>query len=285
MRTLFMIRSVALTESKILFRSVLYKIFLVFIAVPGTLILLLSRNQHSCTAIPAAFPYTTLWTLSPFFAVFALFAAEESVARERKEDSTPMLFARPVGNMEYVLGKALGVWLALMAAVGLFLVMIAVFGFVFAGVPPTFAGYVTVPLLMCGPSFAVLIGIAYAVAAVVGSRAARLCILLAVFWWVTFHVGSSFHAMFDYAGYHVPLLYSDFTGFGDVAGIAIHRGMWVSRGLRSWSSPYRGCAASQIRVRNGIWQSRGRWCASRARRRSGMPASRTSPTARRSVTA
>ncbi len=117
-----------------------------------------------------------------------------------------MLFARPVGIVEYMLGKALGVWLALMARLGLFLVLIAVFGFVFAGVSPTFAGYVLIPLLMCGTSFAVLIGLAYAVAAVVGSRAARLGILLEVFWGVTFHVGSSFHAMFDYAGYHVPLL-------------------------------------------------------------------------------
>ncbi|MFH1943198.1 MAG: hypothetical protein ABIL68_13925, partial [bacterium] len=46
-----------------------------------------------------------------------------------------------------------------------------------------------------------------------------------------FFLGNKFHHLFDYMAFKVPLVYSDFVGFGNVREILIHRGIYLFLGL------------------------------------------------------
>ncbi len=230
MLSLFRLWSVAVYEAKQVARSKLFKVFLASSLLPGGIYLGSITSMHQYTALPSAFFSVFLYFFFPFLGAFTLFAAEESLDRERRTDSAPMIRVRPFRNWEYGMGKALGVFLAMLGGVFAFLFVMGVLGLVFRGVSPAPSGILLVPLLMAAPAIATLVGAAFLVSTLVRSRAVTLTMLAGMFVWITFPVGNSWHGLLDYAALRMPLLYSDFTGFGDLRALLLHRGAWLLAG-------------------------------------------------------
>ena len=66
---------------------------------------------------------------------------------------------------------------------------------------------------------------------IVKNQAVTFILLLGYISLTIFYLGGKYYNIFDYTGFHVPMLYSDFIGFGDIKILILHRGMYVLLGF------------------------------------------------------
>ena len=66
---------------------------------------------------------------------------------------------------------------------------------------------------------------------IIRNQAVTLIILLGYIAVTLFFLAKKFHYIWDYLAFNVPLMYSDFIGFGDLNTILIHRGIYFLLGL------------------------------------------------------
>ncbi len=227
MLPLFRIWAVALYEMKSLARSTLFKVFLTLIALP---VLLLFKTYSSDDLISHTI-IAILYLLSPFVTVFPLFLAADSLIRNRVAGISETLYARPQSNLEFLFGKALGVFLVIFTGIAALLCFLAILTGVFQHTSFSLPGFLCIIPLMIAPTLATLIGTAFFFAALVRNKALTVTVLSAGFLAVTFFTGSYGYGLSDYAALRFPLMYSDFTGFGDVPSILEHRGAWLLAGI------------------------------------------------------
>ena len=121
------IRTVALYEIKTLMRSWFFRIFslLAFgILVFLNTVFFASQQTSIWTlrAIPSSIPYMNLLLLNIVQAVIGIFMASDFLKYDRKLDTTEVIYVRSMTNVDYVLGKSLGIFL-----VFLFLNMLVLF--------------------------------------------------------------------------------------------------------------------------------------------------------------
>ena len=229
MLPLFRIWSVALYEMKALMRSVLYKVFLVSFALPAFLFI---KAYDSITdALFSHVTFAVLFIFSPFIAAFTLFIACDTLTREQIADGSGMIHARPQTNTEYLFGKAIAVFLVILAGIEAFLITFAILTSIFLHPSFSVAGFILTTLLMTVPTVTILIGTAFLFTGIVRNTAFAVTFLSAGFMAVTFFAGSYWYGLSDYAALRVPLMYSDFTGPGDISSILEHRGVWFLTGI------------------------------------------------------
>ncbi|MCD6347510.1 MAG: ABC transporter permease, partial [Bacteroidales bacterium] len=108
------IRTVARFEMKTLFRSWFFRIFSVL-----TLFMLLGTNIQMLTdngnvnfvvrSITSNIPYMNMAFLNIAQALLAIFLASDFLKRDKKLDTTEVIYTRSMTNWEYVWGKTLGI--------------------------------------------------------------------------------------------------------------------------------------------------------------------------------
>ena len=114
MISLHNIFSIAKYERKTLFRSWFFRIFSIL-----SLLILFGLNfglvieggggeSWAIRAIPSAIPYFNLLILNVAQAVIAVFLASDFLKRDKKLDTTEVIYMRSMTNGEYVIGKTLG---------------------------------------------------------------------------------------------------------------------------------------------------------------------------------
>ena len=59
-------------------------------------------------ALPANIPYVNLLLLNVVQAIIAIFLASDFLKRDKKLDTTDVIYVRPMTNGEYVMGKTIG---------------------------------------------------------------------------------------------------------------------------------------------------------------------------------
>ena len=112
MTSFFYIRSIAKFEATTLIRSWFFRIFATasilvlffFNLVLGTEI----EREWDFLAIAAGRPYASIFMLNIAQAIIAVFLASEFLQRDKKLDTTDVIYIRSMTNGEYVLGKTLG---------------------------------------------------------------------------------------------------------------------------------------------------------------------------------
>ena len=229
MLPLFRIWAVALYEMKALVRSILFRVFLVSLAIPAYYAV--EFHYYMWTGISSLFLLNILTIYFPYFAVFVLFVATDMMMRERKTDTYGMLHARPLSNSEYLLGKAFGVFLAMAGGIEAFIIVLGIVAQVFWGAYLSAATYLIIPIMLLAPMLATLIGAAFLFTTIVRNMAFTMTFLGAGFLGVNFFLVTAWYGLFDYSALGSPLLFSDFTGFGNMASILEQRGMWLVAGL------------------------------------------------------
>ena len=125
------IRTIAKYERKILMRSWFFRIFSIF-----SLFVLFVFNMGEISevgdtewgyrAVPSAMPYANLFLLNLAQAIIAIFLSSEFIKRDRKQDTTEVIYVRSMSNGAYLLGKTwsiLSIFLIInVAALGLGLI-------------------------------------------------------------------------------------------------------------------------------------------------------------------
>ena len=146
MLSLHNIWNVGRIETKTLLRSWFFRIFSLL-----ALVILFFFNMGIFTSvgnspwmfrgIPASMPYVNLLMLNIVQAAIAVFLASDFLKRDKKLDTTEVIYMRSMTNVDYVLGKTLGILLVFMTLNVVVLLMTFIFNFFFADIPVNLITY------------------------------------------------------------------------------------------------------------------------------------------------
>ncbi|MEA1997068.1 MAG: xanthan lyase, partial [Gemmatimonadota bacterium] len=229
------ILTIARFEALILFRSWFFRIFsliaLILLGLINYVIFVRLEAPWMYKGLPACIPYLNLLLLNVVQAVIAVFMASDFLKYDRKLDTTDVVYMRSITNADYVLGKILGL-LGVFAGLNLMvLIMALVFNVFFADLPVVPAAYLLYPLLISLPTLVFIFGLTFLLMVIVRNQALTFIILLGYIASTIFYLSGKFNNLFDYMAFQVPLMYSDFVGFGDLTPVLIHRGIYFLAGV------------------------------------------------------
>ena len=235
MLSFFKIWTVAYYEIKTLMRSWFFRIFSLL---TFTILVLLNVSLFSTRfspwilrGVPSSIPYLNLMFLNIVQAIIGIFMASDFLKYDKKLDSTEVIYMRSMTNADYVLGKSLGVFVLFFILNVLILIVALVFNVFFADVQVVLSSYLYYPLLISMPTLVFVFGLSFFCMVLIRSQAVTFIILLGYIASTLFFLGHKFHYLFDYMAINVPLMYSDFIGFGNIYTILIHRGIYLFLGL------------------------------------------------------
>ncbi len=213
---------IATYEAKVLLRSWGFRIFVLL----GLLILGLLTAGIAAPSFAFPYYFRSLSGSIPLFSfklfnvyqgIIVVFMATEFFKRDRRTDSTQVIFSRSFSNTSYLLGKFFGV-------MGLFILMNFLVGVITALIhlfvsetPLSIQAYFLYFLALTLPTLVFLIGLAFVLAVVIRSQAAVILIGLAISSLSLVVLGSKAYFILDIFGFHTPLMYSDFIGMSNNA--------------------------------------------------------------------
>ncbi len=247
--------NVATYESKTLFRSWFFRIFAIM-----ALLILFGTNmglfgghddvQWTFRAIAANLPYINVLFINVAQAIIAVFLASDFLKRDKKLDTTEVIYARPITNGEYVVGKTLGILALFVGLVLLTLAMTLIFNLIRKDVPVEWLAYLYYPLLITIPTLIFILGLAFFMMILFRSQAVTFLVLLGYIGLTLFYFQDKLYGTLDYMAFNLPMVYSDFIGFANPRLILLHRLAYLLLGT--------GFIFATIRFLNRLPQT-GRW--------------------------
>ncbi|MFC1490029.1 M1 family aminopeptidase [Candidatus Latescibacterota bacterium] len=230
------ILAVALYEFKTLRRSWLFRIF-AFLSIAVIILLNIVLYVYSETSywslrgIPSSIPYMNLLVLNVIQGIIGIFVATEFFKNDKLHDFTESVYTRSMTNADYLIGKTLGICGLFLFLNVCVLIISSVFNIVFIDdVPFIIKSYVYYPIIISIPTLIYIFGLSLFLMVVIKSQALTILILLGYSICSLIVLGGNYHQLFDYSAFNLPLMSSDFIGFGNIGTILIQRGMYLLMG-------------------------------------------------------
>ncbi len=231
------ITTVAYYEMKTLWRSWFFRIF-AGIAVAALTFVNIAFFTTAFDTTPRVFralasfvPYKNLLFLNIVQAVIAIYLASDFLRRDKKLNTTEVVYMRSLTNGDYVFGKTLGLVTIFILLNLVILGIAAIINGVFSSTPLFPAGYLYYLLLMSLPTVIFITGLAYLLMLVFRNQAVASIILLGFFGVSLLFLKYKVYALFDSLAFYLPLVYSDFVGFSHVNVLIYQRLFYVLVGL------------------------------------------------------
>lgn len=249
------ILSVAKYELKTLYRSWFFRLFsiiaIVFLfGISMGMYVDHSGAQWSTRAIAANLPYINVLFINVAQAIIAVFLASDFLRRDKKLDTTEVIYARPISNGEYVVGKTMGILLLFVGLVLVILTMTLVFNLISKDTPVVWEAYLYYPLLITVPTLIFILGLSFFLMILFRSQAVTFIVLLGYIGLTLFYFKDKLYGSLDYMAFNLPMVYSDFIQFADPQRILFHRLAYLFMGI--------GFIFATIRFLNRLPQT-GRW--------------------------
>jgi ABC-type transport system involved in multi-copper enzyme maturation permease subunit len=232
----YSIWTVARIEAKTLFRSWFFRILsglvLALLILMGIFMYTsVGNGPWAFRGISSAIPYVNLLFLNVAQAVIAVFLASDFLKRDRKLDTTEVVYMRSMTNWDYVIGKTAGILFVFLLLNLAVLIVAATYNIFFADVPFMPVAYLTYPLIISLPTLVFILGLSFLLMVLIRNQAVTFIILLGYIGATLFYLGDKLHTLLDFTAWRLPLLYSDFTGYANVGQIFNHRGIYLLLGL------------------------------------------------------
>jgi hypothetical protein len=236
MVSLHNILSIAKYERKTLLRSWFFRIFsilslLVLFGMNFGMVIQGGGNEGwAIRAIPSAIPYFNLLILNVAQAIIAVFLASDFLKRDKKLDTTEVIYMRSMTNGEYVIGKTWGnlqVFLVLNIAV---VIMALIFNALAQGTSINWVVYGIYLVLISVPTLIFIMGLSFLVMSVIRNQAITFVLVLGYIGITLFLIQAKYYYIFDYMAFNIPMLSSDIVGFGNLDVILAHRGIYFGLG-------------------------------------------------------
>lgn len=236
MKILNLLRAITLYEAKIVWRSWFFRIFailmlLILWGIDYMLFIMENAPNWMLRSVPAGIPYTNLMLLNIAQGIVALFIASHVFKSDSGVDTARTVHVRSMSNALYITGKMAGImvmFLLLNLCVLALTMVVTLFAKDVSIVP---MAYILYPLLVSVPTLLFICGLAFFCMVLIRNQALTVMLLLAWIAAVLFYFGGRYHLLFDFTAQHLPLLYSDFTGFAGTVDIIYHRLMYVLAGI------------------------------------------------------
>ncbi len=237
MISLHNILSIAKYERKTLLRSWFFRIFGIL-----SLLVLFGMNfgmvieggggeGWAIRSIPSAIPYFNLLILNVAQAIIAVFLASDFLKRDKKLDTTEVIYMRSMTNGEYVIGKTWGnlqVFLVLNIVVVL---MALIFNMLAKGTSISWESYAFYLVAISVPTLVFIMGLSFLLMSVIRNQAITFVLILGYIGITLFLLQAKFYYIFDYMAFNIPMLNSDIVGLGNLEVILTHRGIYLFLGL------------------------------------------------------
>jgi len=227
---------IAAYEAKILLRSWGFRIF----ALLGIIIMSLLTAGIAAPSFSFRYYFRSLSGSIPLFSfkffnvfqgIIVVFMATEFFKRDRRTDSTQVIFSRSFSNTSYILGKFLGI-LGLFILINIFVGLITALIHLFLSATPfSLKAYFLYFLTLNLPTLVFLTGLSFVLGMTIRSQAAVVLLGLVLSSLSLAVLGSKAYFIPDIFGFHTPLMYSDFIGLGNRAQLFQLRFPYVLLGL------------------------------------------------------
>ncbi len=218
---------IARFELKTLFRSWFFRILSIiglFILTVFNLVILVDDSSNwEFMAIPAVLPYVNMIILNIAQSIIVAFIATEFLKRDKKLDTTEVIYIRSMSNGEYVLGKTLGTLMLFLILNVLVLSFGMLINFLMDDVAIDFISYVLYPLLISIPTLIFIIGLSYILMLLIKNQAVTFVILLGYFFVALFYFDSKFNYALNFVANTLPMFKSEMAGMPNWNGILQHR--------------------------------------------------------------
>lgn len=235
MKTIRTIGTIAWFEMLILFRSWFFRIFtgliLLVLLVMNIDILNDNGGNWAIKAIASNIPYFNILILSLTQAFIAMFLALDFLKRDKKLDTSEVIFTRSMTNWAYVWGKTIGILTVFMVLNLLVLLLALIVNLIMGDLSVDWMAYIYYPLIISLPSLIFILGLSFIVMSVLKNQAIALVILLGYTGMIMFFGKDKFDFIFDYMGFRLPMVHSDMIGFGFESKLLIQRGIYFFLGL------------------------------------------------------
>lgn len=182
-------------------------------------------------ALPSVIPYVNLLILNTVQAIIAIFLASDFLKRDKKLDTTDVIYIRSMSNGEYVAGKTIGNIVVFMILNLIILSEAMIFNLIAENVTVNWLAYLNYFLIISLPTLIFILGLSFFVMSILKNQAITFILLLGYVAITIFYLNTKYYYLFDYMAYSMPLLKSDFIGFGNIQTIVIHRGMYACFGV------------------------------------------------------
>ncbi|MBM3420510.1 MAG: hypothetical protein FJY11_05175, partial [Bacteroidetes bacterium] len=232
------IRTVAHYEAKTLRRSWFFRLFSISALLLFTMMNIgmfspVGDESWEFLALPSSIPLINLYLLNIGQAIVVIFLAADFLKRDKKLDTNEVLYTRSMSNMEYVLGKTLGI-LRLFLGLNILILVIAVIINIITPLARVDAGaYLAYLLLISVPTIVFSLGFAFLIMSVIRNQAITFLVLLGYAAVVMFYLYFRLGFFFDYMAFGLPLAKSGIAGFGDFSYIFFQRFFYFSVGMAS----------------------------------------------------
>jgi len=227
--------TVARFESKTLMRSWFLRIFAIIAFIVLILFnILVSQQDFSprvLRGLPTNIPYATLLIFNVIQAVIAVFLATDFMKRDKKQDTTEVIYVRPVSNAEYIWGKVYGNLKVFLGLNLLILLIPLIFTLVTKDMTVDLLGYGLYFLLISLPTLLFIFGLSFFLMAWIRNQAIVLLVLLGYIALTLFYLNDKLYYIFDYMSFNIPMIWSEFIGLADSSTIIMHRLLYISLGI------------------------------------------------------
>ncbi len=230
------ITSIAKYEITTLLRSWFFRIFALIAIVVlffFNMVTLIMNNggNWSLKAISSIIPYVNLIMLNMVQAIIAIFLASDFLKRDKKLDTTDVIYIRSMSNGEYVAGKTIGNLVVFIILNLIILSEALIFNMIAENIAVNWMAYLQYFLIISLPTLVFILGLSFFVMSILKNQAITFILLLGYVAITIFYLNTKYYFLFDYMAYSLPLLNSDFIGFGNMDTIMVHRGMYACFGV------------------------------------------------------
>ncbi len=228
--------TVARFEIKTLLRSWFFRIFsaIALIIITFFNIMLFpegSRNLLSSRVMMGGIPYLNLYLLNIVQAIIAVFLSSDFLGRDKKLDTTEVVYVRNMTNFQYVVGKTIGIFSVFILLNITVLFISLIFNFISPDAGFLLKLYALYPLLISFPTLLFILGLSFFLMMIIRNQAVTFIVLLGYIAVDLFYLKFNTYGLWDYIGFYTPMAYSSFTGLANVSSVFAIRFGYAMLGL------------------------------------------------------
>ena len=231
------LKTVACYNSRLLLRSWMFRLFLLFLFLIIILYQVLAQTNifyginSGLVTLSSYLPHENAYLFTILQIVPLIFLAGTFLGKERKMDSMDTVYYRPESNADYVVGMMLGFTKTFMTMAGISLV-VGMLLHIFASESPfNFWLYPFYWLTMIFPALVFALGFSFFIHTWIRHRGLSILILLVVFVVFLFQLGKVREGLFDPFGLSLPNAFSEVTGHPGMALYLMQRVCWLLVGM------------------------------------------------------
>ncbi len=228
--------TVAKFEVKTLLRSWFFRIFSAIILLVILFFNIVAATEVGQSGWPnrmlsGGLPYMNLFILNIVQSIIAVFLSSDFLSRDKKLDTTEVIYVRNMSNFQYVIGKTLGI----LYVFGGLNLLVLFFSFIINFISPdagfSLITYAIYPLIISLPTLIFILGFSFLIMQFIKNQAITFILVLGYIAFELFYLQENNFGVWDFLGMYTPMAYSSYVGLGNLSQLILLRGGYFILGL------------------------------------------------------